>query len=237
MIASNVKEMNGNKIIGLLIVASLIAGGCANKKHLTRAEKAAIEAAERQRVQDSIAQAEALRLQEIERQRVLDSIAAAEAEAARKARESTLYVSRMTVTVSMHGQQISTPATLRWKRGEGAVASVQPFAGIEMLRVELDNQGLTLIDKINRRYARLTADELAEMGAPTTLDEVDNWVDEHILARRNEPQLTLQVTRADISGTASFYTSAMQVGSNFTLRPTNVSTYKQVTLEQLASGF
>ena len=149
--------MKGNWLIALMVTALLVAGGCAHKKHLTRAERAAIEAAERQRVQDSIEAAELLRLQELERQRVQDSIAAAQAaaEAARRAMVQTLNISRMTLTIVMQGRQFTTPASLRWKRGAGAALSVQPIVGIEILRMELDEQALLIIDKINRRYTRL----------------------------------------------------------------------------------
>lgn len=238
----------------LLVVATLLAAaGCANKKkvnptqtpqqqeeQLTEAERLEAEqrlAAERQRVQDSIARAEAEveRQREIERQRIQDSIA--QAEAAKRAMVQTLYIPRMTVTMVMQGKQVSTPATMRWKHGTGTLVSIQPFAGIEMFRMELDANALTIIDKINRRYTRMNYEEMAQMGARTTLDEIDNWIDQNIIARKNEPQLTLQVSRAGINGTAVIYTASMQTDVNINLQPTNLSGYKQVTLEQLVKGF
>ena len=174
-------------------------------------------------------------MQQIEQQRIQDSIAAAEA--ARKAKVQTMNISRMTITVTVGGQQIATPATMRWQRGTGLAISVQPFAGLEMFRMEADQQTVTVIDKINRRYTQLTYDELAQMGTKATLDDIDRWIDENILARRNEQQLNLQVSRAGVNGAATIYTNSIQTGGNVNLRPANISGYKQVTLEQMMKGF
>lgn len=244
--------MKRQSLIILVIAAVLAAAGCANKKkvtptstpvqqeQMTEAQRLEAEqrlAAERQRVQDSIAQAEAeaARLRELERQRIQDSIA--QAEAAKKAMVQTLYIPRMTVTVFAQGKSISTPAMLRWQRGQGMLVSIQPFLGMEMARIELNAQYVTVIDKINRRYSRLTYDEMAQMGAKGTIDDIDAWIDQNIIARRNEPQLTLQVSRAGINGTATINTSSMQTDVNVNLQPTNISGYRQVTLEQLLKGF
>ena len=148
----------------------------------------------------------------------------------------TLYIPRMTVTLNVQGRQISTPATLRWQRGTGAALSIQPLAGIEILRAEIDAQYVTIIDKINRRYTRLTYDDLAEKGAKTNIDEIDAWIDTHILDRRNEPQLTINASRAGINGTAVIYTGSMQLDQKMNMRPSNVDGYKRVTLEQLVGG-
>lgn len=209
-------------------------GGCAHKKRISKAQQAELEAAERQRVQDSIAELEAFRLQQIELQRVLDSIAAAEE--AKKAQVQSMYISRMTITIRMQGQQLATPATLRWRRDEGVIAGIQPFAGLEMLRIEFNDDGLKIIDKINMRYSLLTPDQLAQMGVPATQEAVDAWIDERILARLDEPQLTLEISRDGISGTAVIQTSGIQTGGNIALKPINVNAYRQVTLEQLTSG-
>ena len=211
----------------LLVVATLLAAaGCANKKKVTPTQTP-------QQQEEQLTEAE--RQREIERQRIQDSIA--QAEAAKRAMVQTLYIPRMTVTMVMQSKQVSTPATMRWKRGTGTLVSIQPFAGIEMFRMELDANALTIIDKINRRYTRMNYEEMAQMGARTTLDEIDSWIDQNIIARKNEPQLTLQVSRAGINGTAVIYTASMQTDVNINLQPTNLSGYKQVTLEQLVKGF
>ena len=126
---------------------------------------------------------------------------------------------------------------MRWKRAQGTVFSIQPLAGIEIARIELNAQHLTILDKLNRRYTRLTYDDLAQMGARTSIDELDAWIDKNILARRSEPQLVLQVSQAGVSGAATIYTASMQTDVNVNLQPTNISNYRQVTLEQLLKGF
>lgn len=199
--------------------------------------------AEQQRIQDSIALAEAqaeaelllelARQEEAERQRVQDSIARAEE---LKAMVKTMKVTRMTVTLNVFGKQITSPATLHWQRGTGMTLSIQPIAGIEMFRMETNAETVTFIDKINRRYARLSYEELAKMGAETSPESIDRWIDNNILARRDEPQLVLQVTRAGTSGSAVIYTNTLQTDVNVNTRPTNVETYKQVSPEQFAGG-
>lgn len=219
----------------------LLAGGCAHKKKITPTpvpvqQQEDTEAA--QRIEAERLEAERIAEQqrlEAERQRIQDSIA--QAEAARKAMVQTMYISRMTITINMQGKQLTTPATLRWQRGVGAQISIQPFAGLEMFRMELDDRNLTVIDKINRRYTRLSYDDLSKMGTKTSIDEIDEWVDQNILDRRNEPQLSLQVSRAGISGKAVIYTSSLQTDVTVNMRAANVSGYNQVSLEQLVKGF
>ena len=206
----------------LLAAALLLPMSCANKKKIAAQQQLA-------------AQQEAERLRLAEQQRIQDSIAAAEA--ARKAKVQTMSISRMTITVTVGGQQIATPATMRWQRGTGLAISIQPFAGLEMFRMEADQQAVTVIDKINRHDTQLTYDELAQMGTKATLDDIDRWIDDHILARRNEQQLNLQVSRAGVNGAATIYTNSIQTGGNVNLRPANISGYKQVTLEQMMKGF
>ena len=110
------------------------------------------------------------------------------------------------------------------------------MAGIEMFRIEAGTNDVTIIDKLNRRYTRLTYDELAQMGVEMSMEELDSWIDNHILARRSEPQLTMQVSRASMSGSAVIYTNTIQTDGNINMRPTNVETYRQVTLQQMVTG-
>lgn len=228
-------------IVILLVAVMMLPMGCANKKRIKmQQELERQQAIERQRIQDSIAQAEELaRLLEEERikeqQRVQDSILQAEEKARRNAVQ-TLVIPRMTVTVNMSGQQMSTPATLRWQRGTGALLSVQPFAGIEMIRIEQDPQGVTVIDKINRRYARLSDEEIQRMGVMASQADVDEWIQRNIIDKKDEPQLILQTEHAGISGSAVIYTNTMQFNAHVNIRATNVETYKKVTLEQLVRG-
>lgn len=215
-----------------------------DQEQAKRMEELRARQAEQQRIQDSIAAAEAqaeaelllelARREEAERQRVKDSIEQAEAE--KRAKVQSMVISRMTITISMQGQQLTTPATMRWQRGKGLVLSIQPMIGIELFRIETDAEAMTVIDKINRRYARMTYEELAQMGAATTLEETDAWIDRHILEQLNEPQLVLEATRAGIGGSAVIYTNAIQTNVNANIRPSNIGAYKQVSLQQFMGG-
>ena len=223
--------MNRRSLIIIAMAALLVAAGCANKKKINPAHDSRIK-------QEQLTEAQRLEAEqrrEAERLRIQDSIA--QVEAAKRAMVQTMNIPRMTVTVVAQGKQISTPATMRWKRAQGTVFSIQPLAGIEIARIELNAQHLTILDKLNRRYTRLTYDDLAQMGARTSIDELDAWIDKNILARRSEPQLVLQVSQAGVSGAATIYTASMQTDVNVNLQPTNISNYRQVTLEQLLKGF
>jgi len=219
-------------IIVLLAVGMIAATGCANKKKIARQQEA-----ELRRQQDSIAlvqkqQEELARAEKeaLEIQRRQDSI-----EAAQKAMVQTMYIPRMTVTAVVQGKQITTPATLRWQRNTAMALSIQPMAGIEMFRIEANGENVIIIDKLNRRYTRLSYNDLAKMGVTMSLEELDSWIDNHILAHRDEPQLTMQVTRAGMSGSAVIYTNTIQTDGKVNMRPTNVETYRQVSLQQLVS--
>ena len=223
--------MNRQSLIIIAMAALLVAAGCANKKKINPAHDSRTkqeQLTEAQRLEDE-------QRREAERLRIQDSIA--QVEAAKRAMVQTMNIPRMTVTVVAQGKQISTPATMRWKRAQGTVISIQPLAGIEIARIELNTQHLTILDKLNRRYTRLTYDDLAQMGARTSIDELDAWIDKNMLARRSEPQLVLQVSQAGVSGAATIYTASMQTDVNVNLQPTNISNYRQVTLEQLLKGF
>ena len=220
-------------IIALLAMGMIVATGCANKKKIARQQEAELRRQQDsialvQKQQEELARAEA---EALERQRLKDSI-----EAARKAMVQTMNIPRMTITVVIQGKQITTPATLRWQRSTAMSLSIQPMAGIEMFRIEANGDYVTIIDKLNRRYTRLTYNDLAEIGVAMSLEELDLWIDNHILAHRDEPQLTMQVTRAGMSGSAVIYTNTIQTDGNVNLRPTNVETYRQVSLQQLISG-
>ena len=250
-------------IITLAAIVVLAATGCANQRKaakrtytkplpqeqtLSRREAKRLQEEQQRRRLDSIAlaqaqaeaeakakaKAEAARQQELERQRLQDSIAQAEAE--KKAKVQTMYISRMAITVQIQGQQLSLPATMRWQRGKGIILSIQPFAGIEAMRAELNEEALLIIDKFNRRYTRLTYADLALMGTNTNINEIDAWIDKNILDRRNEPQMNLQVSRAGINGAAVIYTNTLQTDVNINMQPTNIGSYRQVTLEQMVKG-
>lgn len=223
----------------LCLGAMLIgAAGCASKKKINPSatpisgteQDAAREAAE-QRLRDSIALAEQARLQAIEQQRIQDSIAAAEE--AKREQVQTMSISRMTVSVTMGGQQMSVPATMRWQRGKGAIVSILPLAGIEMFRAELTDGQLTIIDKMNMRYTRLTDSDLRKQGIRTSLADVDAWIDDNILAHRDEPQLTMKVNQAGVNASIVIYTAGIQTDKSVNIRPMSVDGYRKVTLEQM----
>jgi len=228
-------------IIALLTVI-MVAAGCAHKKQITptpqtlaREEADRQLEAERLRIADSIAAAQAARLWAIEQQRIADSIAAAEE--AKRLQIQTLNIPRMTVIVDMQGKQMSTPASMKWQRGVGVTVSLQPFIGMEMFRFELDREGVTVIDKMNRQYGSISYEQLAQMGTHSSMERIDEWIDSHIIEHLDEPVITLQASRANVSITAQLYTSSIQKDLTLNMRATNTTGYKQVAIEQLLQSF
>ena len=73
----------------------------------------------------------------------------------------TMQVKRMQLTLEYGGQQMSGNASLNLVCDSAITVSVQPLLGIELYRIELTRSDMCLIDKLNRRYCRLTYEELA----------------------------------------------------------------------------
>lgn len=68
---------------------------------------------------------------------------------------------KSTVKLSQNWKELFTSsATLRIKRDSLILLSIQPIAGIEAARISLDQQHLTLIDRIHKQYVQMSYEEL-----------------------------------------------------------------------------
>lgn len=202
----------------VLLTAAMLVAGCAHKKKVTPAQTPITE-------QETAAAEPA----------VVEPVAV-EPEPPQAAAVQTLYVPNIMLTVTAQGKQITTPATLSWQRGAGMVLSIRPVL-FEVLRIEQYPGSLTVIDKLNVQYVQLSSTDLELMGVRLTQDEIDALIDERLINRLDEPQLTLSVNQSGIQLTAQIYPSYAQKNVAVNLRPTNTANYRQVSLEQLVRGY
>ena len=216
-----------NKYVTLLLTAALLAG-CAHKKKVTPVQTPVTE----QETPAPIAPAaepvvpapEPEPMPEPEPEPIPEPV-----------QVQTLYIPNMTLTVVSKGKQLTTPAVLSWQRGSGMILSIRPMI-FEVIRMELTPEALTVIDKLNMQYVRMDYFELAQMGAGVTLEQIDAWMDEQIIARLDEPQIRLSVSRSGIDGTALINTPYVQTDVAVNLRPTNTANLRRVSVEQLLNG-
>lgn len=217
----------------VLLTAAMLVAGCAHKKKvtpvqtpITEQETPAAEPAAVEPVQAEPAASEPAVVEPV----------AVEPEPPQPAAVQTLYIPNIMLTVTAQGKQITTPATLSWQRGAGMVLSIRPVL-FEVLRIEQYPGSLTVIDKLNVQYVQLSSTDLELMGVRLTQDEIDALIDERLINRLDEPQLTLSVNQSGIQLTAQIYPSYAQKNVAVNLRPTNTANYRQVSLEQLVRGY
>lgn len=217
----------------VLLTAAMLVAGCAHKKKvtpvqtpITEQETPAAEPAAVEPVQAESAASEPAVVEPV----------AVEPEPPQPAAVQTFYIPNIMLTVTAQGKQITTPATLSWQRGAGMVLSIRPVL-FEVLRIEQYPGSLTVIDKLNVQYVQLSSTDLELMGVRLTQDEIDALIDERLINRLDEPQLTLSVNQSGIQLTAQIYPSYAQKNVAVNLRPTNTANYRQVSLEQLVRGY
>ena len=145
----------------------------------------------------------------------------------------TLWIQRMTVTIDDRGRRFSTPATLRWERGVGAILSIQPFAGIEMMRAEVTPEQVVIINKLTHSYAQAGATQVKKSYALDLPTVLDASVDKELIDRLNEPVIHLQQTQGQTTIEIAINTKYVLLNENVNIQPTNIQGYKKVSAEQL----
>lgn len=88
---------------------------------------------------------------------------------AKNSPEITSFSSKMKLTLSSNGKDISVNGTLRIKKNEVIQLSIVPFLGIEAGRVEFTPTKVLIIDRINKQYVEESIPELIAM-AKTDMD-------------------------------------------------------------------
>lgn len=68
---------------------------------------------------------------------------------------------KMSASLRLNGKSTGkVSGTLRIKRGEVIQLSIAPFLGIEVGRAEISPDGMLVIDRVNKRYVKVSFDEL-----------------------------------------------------------------------------
>lgn len=81
----------------------------------------------------------------------------------------TNFSSKMKLTISSNGKDMSVNGTLRMKKDQVIQLSIVPFLGIEAGRVEFTPTKVLIIDRINKQYVEEPISELSAM-ANTDMD-------------------------------------------------------------------
>lgn len=74
----------------------------------------------------------------------------------------SLQANKVRLQINYGGQQLSANGSLHIVRDSAIVVSVQPLLGLELYRLEMDRQEVRLIDKMNKRYCRLSYKEVMQ---------------------------------------------------------------------------
>ena len=144
----------------------------------------------------------------------------------------TVNVLRMTVTVNDRGRKFSTPATLRWHRGVGAIMSIQPIAGIEVMRAEATPEKVTIINKIAHSYTQADAAQIKAHYAIDLPTALDATIDGEVLSHRDEPVIRLTQTQGQTTIEITINTAYIRINENVNVQSTNIQGYKKVSAEQ-----
>ena len=70
---------------------------------------------------------------------------------------------KMSLALDVSGKTTRVNGTMRIKKGEVIQLSIAPLLGIEVARAEISPYGVLVIDRMNKRYVRVTFTELQEL--------------------------------------------------------------------------
>ena len=70
---------------------------------------------------------------------------------------------RMSLALDLSGKTTKVNGTMRIKKGEVVQLSIAPLLGIEVVRAEISPDGVLVIDRMNKRYVRVSFSELQEL--------------------------------------------------------------------------
>ena len=70
---------------------------------------------------------------------------------------------KMSLALDVSGKTTKVNGTMRIKKGEVVQLSIAPLLGIEVARAEISPDGVLVIDRVNRRYVRVSFNELQEL--------------------------------------------------------------------------
>ena len=77
--------------------------------------------------------------------------------------EREALTAKMSLVLDVSGKTTKVNGTMRIKKGEVIQLSIAPLLGIEVARAEISPYGVLVIDRMNKRYVRVTFTELQEL--------------------------------------------------------------------------
>ena len=77
---------------------------------------------------------------------------------------TTLQAQKAKLTLNYGGHKLSASAAINLYHDSAMVVSVQPLLGIELCRIEVDKNNIIIIDKLNRRFAKLDYEAMYQVG-------------------------------------------------------------------------
>ena len=110
----------------------------------------------------------------------------------------TAIASRARLTLNYQQREMSANATISIYTDSAIVVSVQPFLGVELIRMELGKQGLTLVDKLNHRYCTMSFSEVfGKSSYHVTYHDIESLLTSRLFAVGHDTQWLLK-TPSDI---------------------------------------
>lgn len=77
--------------------------------------------------------------------------------------EREALTAKMSLALDVSGKTTRVNGTMRIKKGEVIQLSIAPLLGIEVARAEISPYGVLVIDRMNKRYVRVSFTELQEL--------------------------------------------------------------------------
>lgn len=78
-------------------------------------------------------------------------------------REFDALTAKMSLMLDLGGEKTKVNGTIRIKKGEVVQVSIAPLLGIEVARAEISPDGVLVIDRMNKRYVRVSFMELQRL--------------------------------------------------------------------------
>lgn len=150
----------------------------------------------------------------------------------------TLSISAPGIRMTINYQQrtISTAATLTWQRDSIAILAIQPLLGVELLRVEVTRQGITVVDKLNRTYAYLSmAEAKALAGMDISFEALQNEA-LHILHDSPAPYHFSQSIKSPLKATITADLPSVNINASINAQPVKLTNYKKTDITKMLSG-
>lgn len=77
--------------------------------------------------------------------------------------EKEALTAKMSLSLDLSGKTTKVNGTMRIKKGEVVQLSIAPLLGIEVARAEISPDGVLVIDRMNKRYVRVSFSELQKL--------------------------------------------------------------------------